>query len=269
MASCIGNDELGKETTQILQDRNVLTEYIQFHSNLSTGKVIATIDESGDAKYAFDTPSSWDNLELTEDLRDAVSSASVVVMGSIAGRLGAKSASTLSAIRNMHGNVIFDVNLRPPWFEPKSVLDLARGDGTYPLALLKVNDEELGEIEEWVGISSNETLENRMKNLARTLNSKRVCVTRGENGAVLWCDEVFVECNGYPRLESSDESDTVGAGDSFLAALIRSLFIEKEVPDVALRRGCALGAYVASCKGATPRHEDAPDYLKDVFSFIL
>ena len=39
---------------------------MQSHSDLGTGKVLATIDESGDATHAFDAPSAWDNLEITD-----------------------------------------------------------------------------------------------------------------------------------------------------------------------------------------------------------
>jgi sugar/nucleoside kinase (ribokinase family) len=49
----------------------------------------------------------------------------------------------------------------------------------------------------------------------------------------------------------------VGAGDSFLAALLASLLINgEELPD-ALEVGCRCGAFVASCAGATPEHDAA------------
>ena len=66
----------------------------------------------------------------------------------------ATSASSLFWVRNnaKKDTLVFDVNLRPPWYTPERVLKLARGENNLdieetfaanPLALLKVNEEEL------------------------------------------------------------------------------------------------------------------------------
>jgi len=49
------------------------------------------------------------------------------------------------------------------------------------------------------------------------------------------------------------------------AALVASLFVENKSPPRALERACALGGYVAGCRGATPDHGDTPEDLKNVF----
>jgi fructokinase len=46
--------------------------------------------------------------------------------------------------------------------------------------------------------------------------------------------------------------NTVGAGDSFLAALIYKLFTD-ENPQRAIDYACAVGALVAKSKGANPK----------------
>jgi len=48
--------------------------------------------------------------------------------------------------------------------------------------------------------------------------------------------------------------DTVGSGDSFLAALLVHTLNGSSVAQ-ALEAGCRLGAYVAGMPGATPRHD--------------
>ena len=214
----------------------------------------------------------------------------VYIIGSIAARLGGdngSSSSTITTIRNTapEGSVVLDVNLRAPWYTKETVLGLARGtkDDTQlnkQLALLKLNEEELVILEEWCGLESKEVnegltgseLKQRMEQLATYLNTQRVCVTRGKDGAALLCkdgDDVdsstFYENKGY-SLATNNDSDTVGAGDSFLAALVCSLFIQNELPECALEKACALGGYVASCRGATPDHKDAPDELRSIFS---
>ena len=79
---------------------------------------------------------------------------------------------------------------------------------------------------------------------------------------------MFVENGGCAVSESESQpgSDTVGAGDSFLAALIKYLLLEDESPEVALDRACALGVYVANVRGAVSSHKDAPDALRWIFA---
>ena len=281
VASCVGNDQLGKEARRRLETRNVDTSLMQLHDDMGTGMVIATLDERGDASYEFDTPAAWDGLKVTNELEDAVSSASVVVIGTIACRLGssecATSAATISTICNTakEDSVVMDINLRPPWYEGGDVLALCRGDSddTTELAMLKLNEEELPIVESWCGLEPSndglfgEAIQQRMKVLASAINAKRVCVTRGDSGAALYCrqGDVFAENDGF-SCEAQPGSDTVGAGDSFLAALIRYLLLEKESAEQALKRACALGAYVANVRGAVPSHDGAPESLKEIFS---
>lgn len=240
---------------------------------------IALIDENGDASYKFNTPAAWDGLKLTDLLKNSIDSESTMyIMGTIAARLqsdhDATSASTLNALRNnaRGGSVVLDVNLRSPWYEPQNVLELARGDSSSKLALIKLNEDELVILEDWCGFNcaanvlTGDVLKDRMKQLSVSLNSQRICVTRGADGAALWCEngDVFHENTGY-ALETSLDSDTVGAGDAFLAALVNSLFAQNESPCKALERACALGGYVAGCRGATPDHNVAPLELRQIF----
>ena len=75
----------------------------------------------------------------------------------------------------------------------------------------------------------------------------------------------FCENEGYSCSPESG-SDTVGAGDSFLAALVKSLLLDGECAEQALNRACGLGGFVASCSGAVPEHSKAPPKLRKIFS---
>lgn len=248
-----------------------------------TGMSIAVLDDNGDATYEFNTPAAWDGLQMNEQLStliDNKKSSAIFIIGTIAGRLqsehNATSYVTLNTIRNEAppGSVVLDVNLRSPWYEPKNVLKLARGNssGSSKLALLKLNEDELVILEDWCGLQpesndiTGDILKDRIKQLSSSLNAERVCVTRGAGGAALFCEneDTFDESGGY-TFKQSGENDTVGAGDSFLAALVNSLFVLNEAPSQALKRACALGGFVAGCRGATPDHNDAPSELKQIF----
>lgn len=255
---------------------------VAYSSLVSLGMAIAMIDENGDATYQFNTPAAWDGLQLNNQISNLINNENdtLFIVGSIAARLqsekDATSASTIRQVRNnaMGESIVLDVNLRSPWYDSKNVLDLARGQSSNAkkLALLKLNEEELVILEDWCDLKScsNELsgvmLQQRMRLLASSLNANRICVTRGANGAAIWCEDndTFHENSGY-TLNSTNDSDTVGAGDAFLASLVNSLFIWNETPIKALEHACALGAYVANCRGATPDHNDAPLELKKIF----
>ncbi|KAL3758919.1 hypothetical protein ACHAWU_003191 [Discostella pseudostelligera] len=321
IAACLGNDQLGREAYRRLSLKGVRTDCIQFHEVWETGMATATLNESGDATYEFNTPAAWDGLRWDDRLKSMMqqndneessssssSSTKVVIMGTIAARLngehGSTSSSTLATIRNIARegiSLVLDVNLRSPWYTPESVLGLARGvdasasaqaqESPPKLALLKLNEEELCILEEWCGLptyNGNEglagsVLRQRMEQLGSCLNAQRICVTRGKDGAALLCTSnsssgddddnvdgrsIFHENPGYSNISlANNDCDSVGAGDAFLAALVSSLFLYNESPERVLERACALGGYVAGCRGATPEHGDAPKELRQIFSF--
>jgi fructokinase len=111
---------------------------------------------------------------------------------------------------------------------------------------VKFNDEEILEITAAMG-SSFTTLKDNMNFIAQKTNITAMCVTRGKDGALLMWEGRFYENSGYPV----QVADTVGAGDSFLAALITSLLSGKD-PQTAIDFSCAVGALVAEAPGANP-----------------
>ena len=75
-------------------------------------------------------------------------------------------------------------------------------------------------------------------------------VTMGAEGAMINMEGNFYRHPGYVV----DVADTVGSGDSFLAAFLFKL-LSHEQPDKALTFASALGALVASKTGGWPAYE--------------
>ena len=136
---------------------------------------------------------------------------------------------------------IFDLNLRPPHYSKKVLLHLMQESD-----FIKLNDEELYEVSELMGSKFN-SLEQNLKFISDRTNTKHICVTKGPFGAVLLYDEKLYYNSGY----KIKVADTVGAGDSFLGALISQL-INGEAPQKAIDFACAIGALVAKSEGANP-----------------
>ena len=113
--------------------------------------------------------------------------------------------------------------------------------------LIKFNDDELFEIAEYLGYK-NYSMEQVITHLVKVTQTDSICVTKGAFGAVLFNNGIFYYHSGY----QIKVLDTVGAGDSFLASVVYKLLNENN-PQEALDFACAVGALIASSKGANPK----------------
>lgn len=123
--------------------------------------------------------------------------------------------------------------------------------------MVKLNDEEIVIITHWYA-SEITDMTAQMYFLKSKFNLDRICVTRGENGAILMDDNGLYAHDGF----SIEVADTIGSGDAFLACLLKNLLCA-EHPQKAIENACAMGAIVASHYGATPTVED--EKIKKLF----
>ncbi len=251
--SRIGNDEDGKASLKYVKVNTIDTSTIQMDSILKTGSVHVSIDKNGSASYTIERPVAWDNIELTDLAIATVKSSTAFIFGSLVCR-NQVSKNTLLNLLQYASYKIFDVNLRPPFYSMELLLDLmVKAD------FIKCNDDELLEICKALNFNATKITE-QLFFLSEHTNTKHICVTKGKYGAVLLYDEQLYHQKGYPI----KVVDTVGAGDSFLAALISQL-INKKKPNEALNYACGIGALVASKEGANSKILDLEilDFLKD------
>lgn len=244
MISAVGNDDLGEGIDFFLESRGLNIENIQTINNQKTGIVEVELNEQGSPSYTIIEPVAWDFIALTETAKNAVKEADALVFGSLALR-NEVSKSTLLQLQSLAKLRILDINLRKPFYSDSLAKEL------FELAdIVKVNDEELEMICAWYGQSGNEEI--NAKFLKETFNLKGIIVTRGGNGA-FYIDEnnQMSEHQGF----KVTVNDTIGSGDSFLAAFI-SKYLNGISAGEALEFACAVGAFVATQKGATPMIKD-------------
>ncbi|TDP03116.1 carbohydrate kinase family protein [Flavobacterium sp. 245] len=240
MISCVGNDEDGRAIKEQVKQLGLETDTIVVSEDFPTGLVNVTLNERGSASYEISYPSAWDKIELNDLARNSVANADVLIYGSLVCR---DNVSRLSLEEMLQKKVykVFDVNLRKPHYSYEMLERLMQSAD-----FIKFNDEELLEIT--AAMSSPFTsLKDNMNFIAEKSEVKGMCVTRGKHGALLMWEGQLYENEGYPV----EVADTVGAGDSFLAALIASLLSGK-VPQYSIDFACAVGALVAESPGANP-----------------
>lgn len=244
----IGEDQRGRKLVELLESKNISVLYVQRDKLLPTGIVHATPNELMEMKYDIVAPVAWDVIEWQEDFETLFNEHTYFVYGSLIARNGT-SRETLLKLLDMPGTKVLDVNLRPPHYE-ESLLRrlLAKAD------IVKMNHEELDYISSWSGSFLSD--EERINTIRKEFNIDTVVVTRGANGAMMSIHGQIYEHSGF----KVNVQDTVGSGDSFLAAVIAGL-INGRTPADLLDFACAVGALVTSKKGGWPEYE-----LKDIES---
>ncbi|MCX7017720.1 MAG: carbohydrate kinase [bacterium] len=243
-ASRAGNDELGREIRRRIESRGMSARFLQTDDALATGFVIVTLDEFRSPVFDIVHPSAWDAIEISPDLVECASSARAVVFGTLAQR-DAVSRRAIQTLWNTKAIRALDINLRPPYYSREIVEESLKH-----CDLLKLNDQEYERFMEWFGIPGE--LEKGAHCLEERFGCQTLCVTRGANGAALLHKGTWCEHPGF----SVRVADTVGAGDAFLAALLAEILTGAE-PARALEQANAVGAFVATQNGATPKHDNA------------
>ena len=236
--SKVGKDINGAILVDYIQENRVSTGCIQKDNSLQTGKVTVLLDQDGSATYEIDHPVAWDKIELTNTLQDLVSNADVFVFGSLSCRDKVSRSTLYQLVKTSKFNV-FDVNLRAPYYTNDILLHLMNVSD-----FIKFNDEEIIEISGFNNLKYS-SLEEYIKAISKFTKTNKICVTRGAEGAILYLNDTFY----YNKGIKVNVVDTVGAGDSFLAALISKL-LKKEDPQMALDFACAIGSIVAGKEGA-------------------
>lgn len=255
MISAIGNDEDGQIIGNYIKENQIDTSGIITTQNYDTGIVQVTLNERGSATYEIKFPSAWDYIETNENTQSIAKNADVFFYGSLICRNDV-SKNTLFSLLNSNPEMfkVFDVNLRKPFYNIELLEKLMQ-----KADFIKFNDEEILEIAVELGFKSDD-LEENIRFISEKTNTSSISVTLGKYGSLLLWDGKIYQHGGYPV----KVSDTVGAGDSFLASLVAKLLSDKN-PDAALDFASAVGALVASYSGANPKlnNEDIEVFLKE------
>lgn len=239
MISAVGNDDLGTELVQFLEEKGIATDLIHTNYTFKTSTVQVTLNEKGAASYEIVKPVAWDFLYVDEMREAAVENADFLLFGSLIARSEHNLSHLLHLIEKAQ-KVVFDVNLRPPFYT-QSLLEmlLQKAD------IVKMNDEELDIIAGWYGVKSD--IAAQMKLVKDQFNIETVIMTQGKKGAFCMHDQEIFEQKSF----LVEVQDTVGSGDSFLAAFIYKMSIGASW-QACLEFACATGALVATKRGGTP-----------------
>ena len=236
--SAIGCDQLGKELKDFLIRNNISTDFVHTNYTLPTSTVDITLSANGNASYIIKENVAWDALLIDEKTKSLISESEVLIFGSLACRKN-HNLEILIELINKAQKSVFDVNLRAPFYQQTLIEKLlVKAD------IVKMNDDELIEVSEWYSIEDG--IKERMTFIMERFNIETLVVTAGKEGAYCMSDSLFHHQKGFP----CKVVDTVGSGDSFLAAFVYKM-LNKAPYKECLEFACATGSLMATKRGGT------------------
>ncbi|MFK7809949.1 MAG: carbohydrate kinase [Saprospiraceae bacterium] len=239
LISAVGNDELGESLLRFIQQKGISTDLIHRNFTFDTSTVQVTLDKKGIASYDIVKPVAWDFLSVKNEQKAVVKKSDYLLFGSLIVRSNNNFVQLQKLIEKAQ-KTVFDVNLRPPFYSQSEIESLLQKAN-----IVKLNDDELDIIAGWY--DSKNTIADQMDLVKNKFNIDTLVMTQGKHGAYCLHNETLFQQNSF----SVKVKDTVGSGDSFLAA-----FLYKMSQGVGwqecLKFACAMGALVATKSGATP-----------------
>ena len=243
IVSALGDDEAAKRTLQALSELGLDSTYVKT-SQYATGYAEVKLAECLPS-YTFNTPAAWDDIVLSEDEIEKLSSMEfdAVIFGTLASRLE-KSRKTLFTLleRLQAKEFFFDVNLRLSYYSDDLI-----AEGIKRATILKINDEEVPIVARSLGVEESKLTAWLFENTPVC----RILITRGKQGSD--CYEEKVVC--HVDTVNVKVVDTVGAGDSLSAAFLFFLSSGLETGP-ALMKASKLADYVVTQSGAIPPYSD-------------
>lgn len=240
--SSVGNDTNGAEILDLLEKKKV-HHLISTNNQYPTGIVSVDVDEMGIPAYTIHEDAAWDHLQFGEHQKKLAEKADVICYGSLASRQPESAKAILQCIAATSPQClrIFDVNLRQDYFEGEILHKLLKLSN-----VVKLNDEELLVVSELLFLSGSETT--LLQLLQHAYDLDLIILTKGEYGSRLFSME-----KGDSIVEGHEIMvvDTVGAGDSFTAAVATGLCLNMPLHELH-HFAANVAAYVCSQAGATP-----------------
>jgi len=240
--SVIGNDSLGKEIIDQLNDINIDTNYIKVSNNHPTGTVTVRLDECGNPDFIIDKNVAWDYISFSQNIKDLVGGLDAICFGSLAQR----SEISRNSIRQIIDGTseqclrIFDVNLRQNYYTIEIIDDSLRLANCF-----KLNEDELPVVANILSISGSE--QEILNEFLNRFELRIIALTKGKQGSILHT----LEESSFLESTEVEVVDSVGAGDAFTAALTLGL-LRKLPLETIHEQAIKLSAYVCTQSGATP-----------------
>jgi fructokinase len=262
----VGKDDYGREIIRRFHEMGLPETGVQIDESVPTGTAKVALSGDGLAHFTIQENVAWDHIAVTPETLVTASEAHAICFGSLAQRCecSRNTIQQLVAAAPADALRVFDINLRQQFYS-RDVIEqsLQRAN------VLKLNDDELPTLAAMFNLTG--SAEDHIERLAQMFGLRVVALTRGANGSLLYQE---IEEPGRlggggapPRRDRAEPRhhtrwsdcpsrpvkvvDTVGAGDSFTAAMVLGLLRKIDLDEINTIAN-EVARYVCSQPGATP-----------------
>ncbi|ACN83237.1 carbohydrate kinase [Brachyspira hyodysenteriae] len=244
--TALGDDDYSKDAVSFIDNENIDKSLIQILKDYDTGKATVFLNEKKIPDYIIHENAAWDNIEYNNDIENALKENYDLFYFNILSQRNEKSYNTLKTIfKNINAKYrVCDVTFRKNYYTKEKIKESLEF-----INILKINDDELAVIKELFYPSLQNDNEVLLKAINKDFNIDYIFLTLGAAGASVLYNNEYI----FNPSNKVNVIDTVGAGDSFCAALSYAILRGLDINNI-LKFASSVSEEMVKVKGGTARY---------------
>ena len=244
--TALGKDDFSKDAFKFIENENIDSSLMQVLDNYETGKATVFMNENKIPDYIIHENVAWDNIEFNSDIEKALKEKYDLFYFNI---LSCRSEKSYNTLKNIFKNIdskykVCDVTFRKNYYTKEKIKKALEF-----INILKINDDELAIIKSLFYPNLQNDNEILLKNLNKDFNIDYIFLTLGKSGASSFYNNQYI----FKPSNKIKVVDTVGAGDSFCAALSYAILKKLDIKKV-LDFASAVSEEMIQVKGGTAKY---------------
>ena len=244
--TALGKDDFSKDAFKFIENENIDSSLIQVLDNYETGKATVFMNENKIPDYIIHENVAWDNIEFNSDIEKALKEKYDLFYFNI---LSCRSEKSYNTLKNIFKNIdskykVCDVTFRKNYYTKEKIKEALEF-----INILKINDDELAIIKSLFYPNLQNDNEILLKNFNKDFNIDYIFLTLGKSGASSFYNNQYI----FKPSNKIKVVDTVGAGDSFCAALSYAILKKLDIKKV-LDFASAVSEEMIQVKGGTAKY---------------
>lgn len=244
--TALGKDDFSKDAFKFIENENIDSSLMQVIDNYETGKATVFMNENKIPDYIIHENVAWDNIEFNSDIEKALKEKYDLFYFNI---LSCRSEKSYNTLKNIFKNIdskykVCDVSFRKNYYTKEKIKEALEF-----INILKINDDELAIIKSLFYPNLQNDNEILLKKLNKDFNIDYIFLTLGKSGASSFYNSQYI----FKPSNKIKVVDTVGAGDSFCAALSYAILKKLDIKKV-LDFASAVSEEMIQVKGGTAKY---------------
>ena len=244
--TALGKDDFSKDAFKFIENENIDSSLMQVLDNYETGKATVFMNENKIPDYIIHENVAWDNIEFNSDIEKSLKEKYDLFYFNI---LSCRSEKSYNILKNIFKNIdskykVCDVTFRKNYYTKEKIKEALEF-----INILKINDDELAIIKSLFYPNLQNDNEILLKNLNKDFNIDYIFLTLGKSGASSFYNNQYI----FKPSNKIKVIDTVGAGDSFCAALSYAILKKLDIKKV-LDFASAVSEEMIQVKGGTAKY---------------